>query len=91
MGRNCFLFFMYTMNCHSCMTILGYEIAHVYVLFLTNKFLYIVICEFLSKSKCRNVFFSLVHDIFQVVVTYSTFLSQGKDDLVEIGMNFTLT
>jgi hypothetical protein len=91
MGRNCFLFFMYTTNYHSCMIILGYAIAHVYVLFCMNKFLYIVICEFLSKRKCSNVFFSLAHDLFQVVVTYSTFLSQGWDDLVEIGMNFTLT
>jgi hypothetical protein len=91
MGINCFLFFMYTTNCHSCMTILGYTIAHVYVLFCMKKFLYIVICEFLSKRKCSNALFSLVHDLFQVVVTYSKFLAQGWDDLVEIEMNFTLT
>jgi hypothetical protein len=73
------------------MNILGYVIAPVYVLFCTNKFLYIVICEFLSKRKCSNAFFSLVHDLFQVVVTYSTFLPQGQDEMVATGMNFTLT
>ena len=95
MGRKCLLVFIgSSARCcfqptecdfflsDSCMTIdVGYVTIPVSIVLCMNNFFQIVICQFLSRRKRSNVFFSLVCDLFQVVVTQSTFLVQGKDDL----------